>query len=93
MIALLSDGGVLVLHHIAQNDNPLPTALQLPDGTIINPCELLQALPEEQPNPTAGKIPEEKIPQPNPEAGPEQPNPEAGAPTAPSALRMRDTAR
>ena len=73
-----ADGGVLVLHHIAQNGNPLPTALQLPDGTIINPCELLQALPEEQPNPTAGKIPEEKIPQPNPEAGPEQPNPAAG---------------
>lgn len=75
-----ADGGVLVLHHIAQDGTPLPTALQLPDGTIINPCELLQALPEEQPNPTAGKIPEEKIPQPNPEAGPEQPNPEAGAP-------------
>jgi len=75
-----ADGGVLVLHHIAQAGTPLPTALQLPDGTIINPCELLQALPEEQPNPTAGKIPEEKIPQPNPEAGPEQPNPAAGAP-------------
>ncbi|HEY1503625.1 MAG TPA: hypothetical protein VGF92_04950 [Stellaceae bacterium] len=65
-----ADGGVLVLHHIAQNGNPLPTALQLPDGTIINPCELLQALPDEQPSPTAGKIPEEKIPQPNPAAGP-----------------------
>lgn len=73
-----ADGGVIVLHHISQNGNPLPTALQLPDGTIINPCELLQALPEEQPNPAAGKIPEEKIPQPNPEAGPEQPNPAAG---------------
>jgi hypothetical protein len=73
-----ADGGLLVLHHIAQNGYPLPTALQLPDGTIINPCELLQALPEEQPNPTAGTIPEEKIPQPNPEAGPEQPNPAAG---------------
>lgn len=71
-----ADGGILVLHHIAQDGNPLPTALQLPDGTIINPCELLQALPEEQPNPAAGKIPEEKIPQPNPEAGPEA----AGAP-------------
>jgi hypothetical protein len=73
-----ADGGVITLHHISQNGAPLPNALQLPDGTIINPCELLQALPEEQPNPTAGKIPEEKIPQPNPEAGPEQPNPEAG---------------
>jgi hypothetical protein len=73
-----ADGGVIVLHHISQAGMPLPTALQLPDGTIINPCELLQALPEEQPNPAAGKISEEKIPQPNPEAGPEQPNPEAG---------------
>ncbi|HEV8016013.1 MAG TPA: hypothetical protein VGP48_10790 [Stellaceae bacterium] len=75
-----ADGGVLVLHHIAQNGNPLPTPLQLPDGTIINPCELLQALPEEQTNPTAGgeKIPNEKIPLINPAAGPEEINPAAG---------------
>src|SRR5579875_2614079 len=75
-----ADGGVVVLHHITQNGNPLPTALQLPDGTIINPCELLQAMPEEQPNPEAGKIPNEKIPEINPSAGPEQVNPQAGAP-------------
>ena len=82
-----ADGGVLVLHHISDHGMPLATSLQLPDGTIINPCELLQALPEDQVNPTAGpndKIPnpaagnDEKIPQPNPAAGPEQPNPAAG---------------
>lgn len=73
-----ADGGVLVLHHIAQDGNPLPTPLQLPDGTIINPCELLQALPGEEANPSAGKIPNEKIPLINPSAGPEQINPAAG---------------
>lgn len=73
-----ADGGVLVLHHIAQDGNPLPTPLQLPDGTIINPCELLQALPGEEANPTAGKIPNEKIPLINPTAGPQQINPAAG---------------
>ncbi|HVA15045.1 MAG TPA: VCBS domain-containing protein [Stellaceae bacterium] len=57
-----ADGGVVVLHHIAQDGNPLPTPLQLPDGTIISPCELLQALPGEQGNSENGKIPNEKIP-------------------------------
>jgi hypothetical protein len=59
-----ADGGVLVLHHIAKSGNPLATPLQLPDGAIINPCVLLQALSGEQANPSAGnnKIPEEKIP-------------------------------
>src|SRR5579875_987788 len=57
-----ADGGVVVLHHITENGNPLPTPLQLPDGTIINPCELLQAIPGEAANPSEGKIPNEKIP-------------------------------
>lgn len=68
-----ADGGVLVMHHFEQAGVPLPTPLQLPDGTIIDPCELLQALPPEQVNPNAGKIPNEKIPLINPTAGPPEP--------------------
>ena len=75
-----ADGGVVVLHHISQHGVALPTALQLPDGTIIDACELLQALPGEQVNPAAGKIPNEKIPleEINPTAGPQDINPAAG---------------
>ena len=75
-----ADGGVVVLHHITDHGTPLVTQLELPDGTVINPCELLQAFPEEQVSPAAGndKIPEMKAPEINPSAGPEEINPAAG---------------
>lgn len=71
-------GGVLVMRHVARAGVPLPTLLQLPDGTIVDACALLEALPREQVSPTAGKIPNEKIPlkRINPAAGP----PERGHP-------------
>jgi hypothetical protein len=64
---IFDDDGVLVFHHLLAGGRPLPIPLRLPDATVITPCDLLIAFPEQRndtnaPDREDEKIPHEKIP-------------------------------
>jgi hypothetical protein len=56
-----ADNGVAVLRRIFHAETLLPMPIHLPDGTVISLCELLSAMPGEEDDAAARKIPTEKV--------------------------------
>lgn len=62
LILRFADNGVVVLRRIFHAETLLPIPIRLPDGTVITLCELLEAMPGEQDDADARKIPTGKVP-------------------------------